>query len=348
MGKLSAISRILETIKTGLSFIGQLLIDLWRFVAKYLNKIWVWLRLRLPFLQALTARHLNNPATIFVDIAVLMLGLYILFGVTGAILIYPQKAESRFAEALSILYPLPAVRVENSFIWSHRFLQRLRFLNTFNAQAPQDLSVRPPASNELREQIMEGLIEDQVILLEAKKLGVRVSQEELDIAYDAQKRQIENFETKIKQLYGMSVTEFRMVLAERILKEKVKGAALTQVKVRHILTTSASAANEAKKQLEGGKDFASVAKDFSQDAQTKDTGGELGAWTKGELATQIGQNFEDAAFQLEIGKLSDPVETKYGFHVIQVAEKSGSNSQTYAEWYKSILSNYKIRRFIRI
>lgn len=348
MGKLSALSQLLDIIKTGLAFVGSFLIAVWGYITLGLNKIWVWLQLRLPFLKALTARHLNNPATIFVDIAITILVLYLTFGVTSAILIYPKKSSSQFTETLSILYPLPAARVENSFIWSHRFLQRLRYLNTFNAQAPKEITVRPPTDKDLREQIMEGLIEDQVILLEAKKLNVRVSQEELDTAYDVQKKLTDNFEAKIKQLYGMSVTEFRTVLAERILKEKVKGTVLTRIKVRHILTTTQGAASEAKKQIEGGRDFAETAKEFSQDARTKDTGGELGLWTKGELAAQIAESFENSAFSLEVSKLSDPIQTQYGFHLIQVTERVGDNLQSYNDWYKNAQNQYKIRRYIQI
>ncbi len=348
MGQLSSTNQLLDRIKHALFFVWQLINTGWQYLVRVWLVVWGWLTVRVPFLRALVSRHLNNPATIFVDTAVFILVLYLAFGVTGATLIYGKKSESRFSETLAILYPLPAVRVDSTFVWTHRFLQRLRFLNTFNAQAPADLASRPPTDQDLREKVIEGLIEDQIILIEAKKNGVNVTEEELDASYNDQKKLTDDFEAKINQLYGMSVTEFRSVLAERILKEKVKGAVLVRVRVRHILTATPSAANTAKKQLNEGRPFADVAKEFSQDKQSKDAGGELGYWTKGELTTLVGPGFEETAFAIEVNKISDPVQSQYGFHVIQVTEKTGTNLQTYEDWYKTVEKNYKIKRYIKI
>lgn len=348
MGQLSSPHQLLTTGRQGVSTIWLIIKRVSLFFYGLWQRCWGWLTVRIPFLRALVTRHLNNPATIFVDGAVFILVLYLVFGVTGASLIYGQRSESRFSETLAVLYPLPAVRIDSTFIWSHKFLQRLRFLNTFSAQAPAELVSKPPTDNELREKVIEGLIEDQIILIEAKKLGVNVTEEELDASFNDQKKQTTDFEARIKQLYGMSVTEFRSVLAERILKEKVKGAVLVRVKVRHILTATPSAANTAKKQIEGGKSFADVAKEFSQDKQSKDSGGELGYWTKGELTNLVGPGFEEAAFAIEVNKVSEPIQSQYGFHIIQVTEKTGTNLQTYEDWYKTVEKNYKIKRYLKI
>lgn len=348
MGQLSSTNQFLNTPKRGASVVWQLLRRAGRFFYNLWQKIWGWLTVHIPFLRALVARHLNNPATIFVDIAVFVLVIYIIFGITGGTLIYAKRAESRFAETLAILYPMPAARVDSTFIWSHKFLQRLRFLTTFNKQIPADQVSRPPTDAELREKIMEGLIEDQIILIEAKKNGVSVSEEELDASYNEQKKVTTDFEAKIRELYGMSVTEFRSVLAERILKEKVKGAVLVRVRVRHILTTTQSAANEAKRQLDSGRPFADVAKEYSQDKQSKDAGGELGYWSKGELSSQIGPGFEETSFALEVNKPSGATQSQFGFHIIEVTEKTGTNFQTYEDWYKDTEKNYKIKRYLKI
>lgn len=346
MGELSSASRFITKIRPALIAVGGSFKWLTEKIRILLTRVYVWLRLHVPFLEAAVQRHLKNPATIFVDFALLILVLYLAFGATGAILIYAQKSESRFSETLAVLYPLPAVKVDSTYVWSHRYLQRLRFLNTFNQQAPQDGSARPPSDSELREKVMEGLIEDQIILIEARERGIQVTEGELDEAYQNQKKQTDNFESKIQQLYGMSVTDFRTVLAERILKEKVKSGAVTRIKVRHVLTSTESAAKEAKKQIDEGKAFADVAKEFSQDSKTKDIGGELGYWTKGELSAQISQTFEDRAFSLELNKPSDPIQSQYGFHVMMVTEKTGDNFQTFNEWYEGVKAKHRIRRYL--
>jgi hypothetical protein len=335
-----------EVIKIAIHYFWAALKIIWGIIRSAYEKTRGWARVRLPFVEALIQRHIHNPATVFIDIAAFVLVIYLIFGVTGYFSVYQKKSESRFTETLTILYPLPAARVDSSFIWTHTFLQRLRFLNTFNQQAPKEVSSRPPTDSELRQKVAAGLIEDRIVFLEARKRGISVTSEELESTYTLQKKQIEGFEEKIEQLYGMSVTDFKGVLAEQILKEKVKSVALTRVKVRHILTATLSAAEDAKRQVESGRSFDDTAREFSQDTQTKEAGGDLGYWTKGELASLISPGFEEAAFNLTIDAPSSPVQSKFGYHIIQVNEKTGDNYQTYTEWYDLVKPSYKISTYI--
>lgn len=346
MGKLSTPNKFLETVRIWLFEAWQLLRRFGRFLQTILQKIWTWSRLHVPFVEAIIQRHLNNPATIFIDLAIFVLGLYLAFGVTGGILIYSAKSETKFSEELAVLYPLPAAKVGNSFIWSHEFLARLRFLNTFNKNAPSDVATRPPTDKELRKQVMDGLVENQILVLEAQNRGLSVSQDEVNAAYDAQVKVTPDLAAKVQQLYGMSVADFKEVLAEKILKQKVEAVVLERVRVSHILTTTLSGANTAAAAIKGGMSFADAAKQYSQDAQTKDNGGDLGFWAKGELAGQINQAFEDAAFSTAVGQVSAPVQSQYGFHIIDVTDKTGDNLQTYNDWYAKVLANYKVSRYI--
>ena len=70
-------------------------------------------------------------------------------------------------------------------------------------------------------------------------------------------------------------------------------------------------------ELKAGKDFAEVAKKFSDDTGTKDKGGDLGFFERRMMV----QEFDEAAFNLEIGQVSDVVRTNFGLHVIKVTEK---------------------------
>lgn len=73
-------------------------------------------------------------------------------------------------------------------------------------------------------------------------------------------------------------------------------------------------------ELKGGADFGELAKKYSQDQGSAPTGGDLGYVQKGELI----QSFEDAAFALKEGRISDIVETRYGFHIIQLLNKESN------------------------
>lgn len=72
-----------------------------------------------------------------------------------------------------------------------------------------------------------------------------------------------------------------------------------------------------KNQLENGADFAELAKANSEDPGSKDRGGELAPFTKGQMVPE----FEQAAFTLPVDKVSEPVRTDYGYHLIKVAKK---------------------------
>ncbi|MDQ4105549.1 MAG: peptidylprolyl isomerase [Actinomycetota bacterium] len=75
-------------------------------------------------------------------------------------------------------------------------------------------------------------------------------------------------------------------------------------------------AEEVKQQLEDGGDFAELAREFSQDPGSKEEGGDLGCQGRGSFVPA----FEDAAFGAEEGEIVGPVETRFGYHVIQVNE----------------------------
>jgi parvulin-like peptidyl-prolyl isomerase len=74
---------------------------------------------------------------------------------------------------------------------------------------------------------------------------------------------------------------------------------------------------EIKKQLDAGADFSTLAKQYSEDTSTRDQGGELGWFGRGQMVKE----FEDAAFALQPGQVSDPVKTQFGYHLIKVEER---------------------------
>src|SRR5699024_6686728 len=73
-------------------------------------------------------------------------------------------------------------------------------------------------------------------------------------------------------------------------------------------------AEEVLEQIEQGADFAELAKEYSEDAMTAEEGGELGYFSAGTMVPP----FENVAFSLEKGDISDPVQTTYGYHIIKV------------------------------
>jgi peptidyl-prolyl cis-trans isomerase D len=119
-----------------------------------------------------------------------------------------------------------------------------------------------------------------------------------------------------------------------------------QVKVRHILIsvpkgadakTDAAALAKAEdvfKQLRAGGDWNALAKKYSDDPGSKNTGGELGMLQHGVTVPE----FDKAAFSLNPGQISDPVKTQFGYHVIQTEEKQTAHTRPFDEVRGTILA----------
>lgn len=88
-----------------------------------------------------------------------------------------------------------------------------------------------------------------------------------------------------------------------------------EVRARHILVPTEEEAKAIKAELEKGADFAKLAKEKSKDPGAAD-GGDLGFFTKDQMVPE----FSSVAFALEPGKISDPVKSQFGWHVIKVEE----------------------------
>jgi len=91
---------------------------------------------------------------------------------------------------------------------------------------------------------------------------------------------------------------------------------VSQVHAKHILVEKHSHALQVLDELNAGKSFEEVAKQRSI-CPSRKKGGDLGWFRKGQMV----KAFEKAAFELEVGKVSEPVKTQFGYHIILVVEK---------------------------
>ena len=136
-----------------------------------------------------------------------------------------------------------------------------------------------------------------------------------------------NFSSFLDKMAEINVSEssIRDIYKTQLIYTKVYNAITSDVKpeeeqvwARHILVgTEAEAAVIRNLIVNDGQDWATLAADKSTDTSNKDVGGDLGWFGKGEMESA----FEDAAFSLEIGEISQPVQTTYGWHLIQVIGK---------------------------
>jgi len=111
-----------------------------------------------------------------------------------------------------------------------------------------------------------------------------------------------------------------------------------EVRARHILVETEDEAKAIKAELDKGADFAELAKKKSKDPGASD-GGDLGSFTKEQMVPE----FSAVAFALEPGKISDPVKSQFGWHIIKVEEKRNRKAPDF-EQVKAQIETYVTRK----
>jgi len=92
-----------------------------------------------------------------------------------------------------------------------------------------------------------------------------------------------------------------------------------RVRASHILVDSEDEANEILNQLNSGMSFEEAARKYSK-CPSKENGGDLGEFTRGQMV----QEFEDAAFSMDEGQISEPIKTQFGYHIIKLVARRES------------------------
>ncbi|AJK86473.1 foldase [Lysinibacillus fusiformis] len=158
-----------------------------------------------------------------------------------------------------------------------------------------------------------------------------VTDKELKEAYDTTASQFGDGFAQALAESGLTEQGFKDSLRVQLLQEKaLKDQAIkeedvkkyyeqmkTELNGRHILVADEKTAKEAIEKIKGGAKFADVAKEYSTDTASAQNGGELGWFSVGSMVDE----FNDAAYALELNTLSEPVKSSFGYHVIEITDK---------------------------
>jgi parvulin-like peptidyl-prolyl isomerase len=159
----------------------------------------------------------------------------------------------------------------------------------------------------------------------------------------------------------VSESDFRKILESSVLQRKVQKAfadeaptTAEQLHARHILVDNLDTAQVVAERLSKGEDFGKVAQEVSTDPGSKESGGDLGWFGRGQMIAE----FEDTAFSLQPNQISKPFTTTYGAHIIQLLERDANHplegtalqqqQQTvYSDWLNQQRLTAKIERFYK-
>lgn len=203
--------------------------------------------------------------------------------------------------------------------------------------AEEDIgSQLPPMAPEAKKDYLTTYVADMILVskaAEAKKLG-----DTADF-----KKKLAMARTKLL-MEALLQSEAKAAVTEEAMK-KVYADAIKdmgneqEVSARHILVESEDDAKTIAADLKKGGDFAAIAKEKSKDPGSKDTGGDLGFFTKDQMVPE----FAEAAFKLDKGQISDPVKSQFGWHVIRVDDKRAKQPPSF-EQVKDQIENFVQRK----
>lgn len=239
-------------------------------------------------------------------------------------------------------------------------------LMSYAYQNKIDLSNDPVLAEKMRKDFLDRMIVSKVLLVKARQDTIEIDDERVQDAADRQYnnmlRQVGS-EQKISQIYNMPISRIKRFMEknirEQMLIEQVRNAMVGTINISrrevsdfynanidsipeisetvelgHILNNvkpSDSALEMAKSKtdsiysmIESGEDFSLLAQKYSDDPGSGANGGDLGFTERGQFVAP----FEEAAYKLNIGEISKPVLSEFGYHIIQLLEKNGDKIHT--------------------
>jgi parvulin-like peptidyl-prolyl isomerase len=206
----------------------------------------------------------------------------------------------------------------------------------------QNADLSPEEKQEMliqgRRQVLEVMIEQALIEQAAASQGDTISEAEVesviarDIEENGGRAQFEAWLQANDWTYEEYRSRQRSMMISSQMFERVTRDVPTeaeQVRARHILVATEEEARNLLAQLQSGADFAQIAREYSLDPSTKESGGDLGFFPRGTLVVP---EVEDVAFSLSVGEISDVVQSAMGYHIVQVQERVQDKPLSEESW----------------
>lgn len=269
--------------------------------------------------------------------------LYVIGGVVFGIRLYKQNRFEKADLYASKIYPFPVANSGRAIVTNGELQQWVYSSKQFalknNLEIPEDLP----------QKVAKELADYKIVAQEADKMGVKLTQKEVEDKFMISIEGIGSIEQArdfIKQMYGLSLEQFKGMIRPMILMEKVREDKFVSVKIRHILIKDEGKAKETLEEIKKGGNFEEIAKNKTEDEGSKESGGLL---AEGEFlyrGSGLVEEFENAAFDLKKGDVSDLVKTEFGYHIIKVEDRRGDINKTAEAWIEGLKKDYPQRLWI--
>lgn len=245
------------------------------------------------------------------------------FFVYCVLALYRFGASSTFIYRVTQVVPFPVAKAGPDLVAYENYLFELRhYVHYYQTQQSVDFNDERGREQlaDFRKKALQSVIDTTYIKQLAKQHKIHVTDRELNDQIMLLRNQNrlgssdEVFEDVLREFWGWSISDFKRELSQQMLAQKVVSAldADTHNRAQNVLNT-----------LHNGGDFAALAKQSSEDPDTKDGGGDYGVAidkTNRNLQPQV----VDELFKLQSGQTSGIVETPLGLEILKVTEKDGN------------------------
>lgn len=251
-----------------------------------------------------------------------LLAFVIIFGV----LIYKYKSDSNLTYSVARVVPYPVERVNGSFISYGNYLFELNsvkhyYQNQVGADNKPAIDFKTAEGkaklNDLRKQILEQLKTDAVTKQLIKKYKITVADKDVNDQVDQITKTsggVDKVKEVLTKYYGWSLDDLRSKVRFQLAKQKLQEKIASDDGIN---AQAKAKAEDVLAKVKAGGDFGDLAKQYSEDPGSASNGGDLGTFGHGQMVIE----FENAAFALQPGQVSDLVKTKFGYHIIKVIDK---------------------------
>lgn len=254
---------------------------------------------------------MNKKILLLVVLVVVILGCVL--GVT-ALGLYKLNWDNKYMDVVIKVIPFPAAKVNSTIIKYYDWKEEVKAVKRLTEKKGENATLEA-----VQDDVLNKLINQAILEKLAKKFKVKVTEEDIDNEIKKIEDTLggrEELVKNIEELFGWNLYQFR----NRIAYVDVLGAKVYEA-VMNDESMWQEAEERAKKVLEevkkGEKNFVTLAYEYSDDPGSAGSGGDLGWFPRGVMVKE----FEDAAFALEKGQISDLVKTDYGYHIIEVVDK---------------------------
>jgi parvulin-like peptidyl-prolyl isomerase len=234
---------------------------------------------------------------------------------------YSSDTDGKFITKVSLTLNLPALKVNDDALLLADYKNDMASLTMFFENEAANLGANVPTNEEIRTNVINRYIAVLLIHQALEEFNQSVSEDEINTQFEilhSGYADSDELEQIINSLYNWSIDDFI---------EKAFIPLLEEEKLALILATNPDLNKEKEKEIvslknrsNSGESFEELARAYSQDL-TAANGGDLEWFSRGQMV----QEFEDVAFSLSIGEVSDPFQTSFGWHIVQLTDKDDEN-----------------------